>query len=66
MSGIAILTVGVIAHVVYSHYSNFVYPSYQSAPLVLIGVGVVIFVVAFFGCCGAVKENYCMIVTVSF
>lgn len=65
LSGIAILTVGVIAHIVYSHYSSFVYPSYQSAPLVLIIVGVIIFVVAFFGFCGAVKENLCMVVTVS-
>lgn len=64
-SGITILTVGVIFHIAYSHYSNFVYPSFQIAPLVLIGVGVVIFIVAFFGCCGAVKENQCMIITFS-
>ncbi|CAG9819246.1 unnamed protein product [Phaedon cochleariae] len=65
ISGIAILTVGAIIHMVYSHYSNFVYTSYQSAPIVLIIVGVVIFIVAFFGCCGAVKENHCMVVTFS-
>ncbi|KAJ8945383.1 hypothetical protein NQ318_007029 [Aromia moschata] len=62
---IAILTVGAIVHVAYAHYSTFVYASYQSAPLVLVVVGVVIFIVAFFGCCGAVKENHCMIVTFS-
>jgi hypothetical protein len=28
-------------------------------------VGIIVFVVAFFGCCGAVKENHCMIMTVS-
>lgn len=33
--------------------------------LVLIGVGVVIFTVAFFGCCGAYKENHCMVLTFS-
>ncbi|XP_074029720.1 CD63 antigen [Leptinotarsa decemlineata] len=65
ISGIAILTVGVIVHVVYSHYSNFVYSSYQSTPLVLIGVGVVIFIITFFGCCGAVKENHCLVITYS-
>lgn len=64
VSGIAILTVGAIVHIVYAHYSNFVYQSYQSAPIILIAVGVVIFVVAFFGCCGAVKESHCMIITV--
>ncbi|KAJ8978669.1 hypothetical protein NQ317_019105 [Molorchus minor] len=65
ISGIAILTVGTIVHLAYSHYHNFLYASYQSAPLVLIVVGVIIFIVAFFGCCGAVKENHCMIVTFS-
>ncbi|CAH2074536.1 unnamed protein product, partial [Iphiclides podalirius] len=38
---------------------------YTSGPIVLIIVGVIVFVVAFFGCCGAVKENQCMIVTFS-
>lgn len=28
-------------------------------------VGIVVFVIAFFGCCGAVKENSCMVLTVS-
>ncbi|CAG9095960.1 unnamed protein product [Plutella xylostella] len=38
---------------------------YSSAPVVLIIVGIIIFIVAFFGCCGAVKENHCMITTFS-
>lgn len=38
---------------------------YTSAPVVLIIVSIIVFVVAFFGCCGAVKENHCMIVTFS-
>ncbi|RZC35331.1 uncharacterized protein BDFB_000932 [Asbolus verrucosus] len=65
VSGIAILTIGAIIYVAYGHYSNFVYDSFQSAPLVLIIVGIIIFVVAFFGCCGAVKENHCMVITFS-
>ncbi|XP_073419556.1 CD63 antigen [Dendrobates tinctorius] len=32
-------------------------------PIVIIAVGVVIFFISFFGCCGAVKENYCMVTT---
>lgn len=31
----------------------------------LIVIGAVIFIVAFFGCCGAIKENACMTLTVS-
>ncbi|VEN60533.1 unnamed protein product [Callosobruchus maculatus] len=53
ISGIAILTVGAVLHISYADYSNFVDRSYQYSPLVLIGVGVVIFIVAFLGCCGA-------------
>uniref|UniRef100_A0A6P7GRL2 CD63 antigen-like n=1 Tax=Diabrotica virgifera virgifera TaxID=50390 RepID=A0A6P7GRL2_DIAVI len=65
ISGIAILTVGAVVHIVYAHYSQFVYEGYQSIPLALIIVGVIIFIIAFFGCCGAVKENHCMIITFS-
>ncbi|KAK5645237.1 hypothetical protein RI129_006537 [Pyrocoelia pectoralis] len=65
ISGIAILTVGAIIHALYYHYSQFVDPSLGSAPILLIIVGVIVFVVAFFGCCGAVKENHCMIITFS-
>ncbi|XP_066261022.1 CD63 antigen-like [Euwallacea similis] len=66
ISGLAILIVEVIVHLhIYAQYSNFVYPSYQAAPIVLMTVGVVIFLISFFGCCGAVKENHCMIITFS-
>ncbi|XP_044754941.1 CD63 antigen-like [Coccinella septempunctata] len=61
IAGIGILTVGVISHLFYSDYSSFTYPSFQIVPLVLIAVGVIIFIVAFLGCCGAAKENQCMI-----
>ncbi|XP_018576033.1 CD63 antigen-like [Anoplophora glabripennis] len=65
LSGIAILTVGIIIQGIHAQYSNFLYSSYESIPLLLIIVGLVIFIVAFFGCCGAVKENHCMIITFS-
>ncbi|XP_012878611.1 PREDICTED: CD63 antigen [Dipodomys ordii] len=32
-------------------------------PVVIIAVGVFLFLVAFVGCCGACKENYCLMVT---
>lgn len=34
-----------------------------SSAVVLLAVGVVIFVIAFYGCCGAVRESNCMLVT---
>lgn len=36
---------------------------FQVAPILLIVVGVFVFVVSFFGCCGAIKKNSCMLNT---
>jgi len=33
--------------------------------MVLIGVGVIIFTIGFFGCCGAYKESHCLLLTFS-
>jgi CD63 antigen len=49
---------------VYSKYLDFLGNEFLSAPMLFIIVGVVIFLVAFFGCCGAIKENNCMMMTV--
>lgn len=32
-------------------------------PIALIVIGVAIFIIAFFGCCGAIRESHCMTVT---
>ena len=38
-----------------------------NGPLVTLMIaGAVIFIIAFFGCCGAIRESHCMIVTVNF
>ncbi|XP_050310213.1 leukocyte surface antigen CD53-like [Anthonomus grandis grandis] len=66
ISGLAILVLGIITYVrIYIEYSSFVYPIYGSILIALIVVGVAIFLVSFFGCCGALKENHCMIITFS-
>jgi len=36
---------------------------YVSVSVFIIIVGVIFFVIGFLGCCGAYKENYCMVVT---
>ena len=42
-----------------------VFDSDVSGPaIVLIVIGLLIFIISFFGCCGAIKENYCMVLTV--
>lgn len=63
--GLALIVVGVIVQV--SLHKSFLISdaSASAAPIFIIGVGVVIFFIAFFGCCGAWKENYCMVTTFS-
>jgi len=65
ISGIALLVTGIVVRTAYSHYLNFVGEAILSAPVLLIVIGAVIFVVAFSGCCGAVKENRCLLLTFS-
>lgn len=37
--------------------------SFTASPIALMVVGSIIFVIAFYGCCGAIRESHCMIVT---
>lgn len=63
LCGLALIVVGILVQV--SLHNTFMIhdATASGVPIVLIGVGVVIFFIAFFGCCGAWKENYCMITT---
>ncbi|KAK9709022.1 Tetraspanin family [Popillia japonica] len=63
--GIVILSVGVSVKAYYTGYETFLDDQYFSAPNLLIAIGVIIFFIAFFGCCGAIKDNYCMMITFS-
>ncbi|KAJ9584116.1 hypothetical protein L9F63_021525, partial [Diploptera punctata] len=63
ITGLAILVIGAIIQDFYSGYSDFLHGKFFVGPVLLITVGVTIFIVAFFGCCGAIKENHCMIMT---
>jgi CD63 antigen len=65
VAGIAILAVGALIQNFYSNYTDFLHGNFYVGPVLLIILGVIAFVVAFFGCCGALKENHCMIMTVS-
>ncbi|XP_072512478.1 CD63 antigen [Salminus brasiliensis] len=61
LCGLALIVLGVLAQVALHNTPVIKGASGSAAPLVLIIVGVVIFFIAFFGCCGAWKENYCMV-----
>jgi len=63
LCGLALIIVGILVQM--SLHNTFMIrdAAASGAPIVLIVVGVVIFFIAFFGCCGAFKENYCMVTT---
>ncbi|XP_037539741.1 CD63 antigen [Nematolebias whitei] len=63
LCGFALIVVGVMVQV--SLHKTFLIQdaTASAAPIVIIAVGVLIFFVAFFGCCGAWKENHCMVTT---
>ncbi|KAK9512993.1 hypothetical protein O3M35_001288 [Rhynocoris fuscipes] len=63
VSGIIILSVGVMIQQMYSNYSLFIGEKLFSLPFIFIIGGIFIFVVAFFGCCGAIKESNYMLIT---
>ncbi|KAI4794410.1 hypothetical protein KUCAC02_032085 [Chaenocephalus aceratus] len=63
LCGLALVVLGVLMQVNLHNTLNIKDPSASGAPIVVIIVGVVIFFIAFFGCCGAWRENYCMVTT---
>jgi len=63
LAGCILIGFGAWSQVGARDYLNFLGENYVNTPIFIIIVGGVIFVVAFFGCCGAWKENKCMIYT---
>ncbi|KAL7295614.1 hypothetical protein TKK_0010978 [Trichogramma kaykai] len=63
LGGLAILASGVAIRVNLSNYEHFKEMPVSVIPAsLLITIGAIIFVIAFFGCCGALRESYCMII----
>lgn len=61
--GIALIAGGAYVQVQLKGYTNIIGGQFSAAAVFLIIVGVLIFMIAAFGCCGAYKENYCCIMT---
>ncbi|XP_061701957.1 CD63 antigen [Syngnathoides biaculeatus] len=61
LCGLALIVVGVLVQVGLHRTVMIQDASASGAPIVIIAIGVVIFFISFFGCCGAWKENYCMV-----
>lgn len=65
ITGIILLSVGLTVKGYYNEYEHFLNNKYIYASDLLIVIGCVIFIVAFLGCCGAIKESPCLTLTVS-
>jgi len=65
ISGFALIVIGGVIQGLYSQYLDFLGDQFFNTPVLLVVVGCLIFIVTFFGCCGAIKEHYCMTITFS-
>ncbi|KPP66561.1 CD63 antigen-like [Scleropages formosus] len=61
LCGLAVIVVGILVQLEMHKTIVMTNVSGSATPIVLIVVGVIIFFISFFGCCGAAKENYCMV-----
>ncbi|XP_014480569.1 PREDICTED: CD63 antigen-like [Dinoponera quadriceps] len=61
LTGVMIISVGTTIYAVYESFSHFLDPSYFSPATLLIVVGILVFIIAFMGCCGALRESTCMV-----
>lgn len=62
---VGLIAVGIGAQLVLSQTISQGATPASVLPVVIIAVGAFLFLVAIVGCCGACKENYCLMITVS-
>ncbi|XP_050050028.1 leukocyte surface antigen CD53-like [Dermacentor andersoni] len=65
ISGIVIIVCGGYSLHLFKKTGPVIGEDYVSAPIILIVVGSIVFLVAFLGCCGAMQESYCMLMLFS-
>ncbi|KAL8597659.1 hypothetical protein ACOMHN_031594 [Nucella lapillus] len=63
IAAIALIAVGAYVQIKLTDYYDFFGNQYTGPGILLICVGAFIFIIAFFGCMGALKENYCLTMT---
>ncbi|CAH2086820.1 unnamed protein product [Euphydryas editha] len=61
--GLAVIGIGVAVLLNWSVIKQELQGHLTVAPWVFIVIGAIMFVIAFFGCCGAIRESHCMVVT---
>ena len=65
LSGLALIAIGAVIKGKYGDFIRLSGSSVSTAPVFLIIIGVIVAIIGFLGCCGAYKENYCMVTSVS-
>nr|CAH7737086.1 unnamed protein product [Callosobruchus chinensis] len=65
LAGLALVIVGILVKFNINEASSILPADFSIAPLLSIIIGAVVFITAFLGCCGAVKESTCMLTTYS-
>lgn len=63
LSGLALIVVGAVIKAKSGDFVEISSSSLTTGPVFLIIIGVIVAIVGFLGCCGAYKENYCMVTT---
>lgn len=63
VSGICLIGIGAWVKAKYGDFIRLSDSSLTTGPVFLIIIGVIVALVGFLGCCGAYKENYCMVTT---
>jgi len=63
LAGLALVIIGVMYKFNYNDATNVLPRDFGLAPILSIIIGAVVFITAFLGCCGAVKESPCMLTT---
>uniref|UniRef100_U5EYJ6 Tetraspanin n=1 Tax=Corethrella appendiculata TaxID=1370023 RepID=U5EYJ6_9DIPT len=65
--GIALIAIGAVILSKFNELDKLVEEHNAGAPpIALIVLGSIIFIISFFGCCGAIRESYCMSLTYGF
>jgi len=65
ISGIGIIAAGAVVLADVGEFTYFMEGRIMAPPIVLIIAGSIVFVIAFLGCYGAIKEHYNMLIAVS-
>ncbi|KAJ8722928.1 hypothetical protein PYW07_004108 [Mythimna separata] len=61
--GLAVIGIGVAFQLNWTPVKDKLNTTLTVAPWVFIIIGSIMFIIAFFGCCGAIRESHCMVVT---